>query len=366
MKEKINAVFFANGMRKRMLDETGGKENLEKVFKLFIGVDKLCKPWDYHREFDDKIIDGQKFFEVLDIKDLKKILSEHNIQYALLVGFAGALYKKSTKIIWELSKRNIQYGYFENRTDLNKIIGIKKTKSFTIRALAARVLKNIYVGFFRFFISSPKHLFTSYSKKLLFLNKSTKLIPIPHREVFIAKKQPEINPGYRYFVYLHQPIRQYYDKETSERIFELIQQSISAIARKTAFKPIVCLHPNTKEDELDYFKQHFFSKKGKTASFCRNAEFLLGHSSISVNYGYIFKKPAALLDLEHFKYRNARVKKMAEIHQLPIVKIQGEKLSYFEPVLPSNKKIHSIIGKKFDSGFRYEEIIGKAIQKMDQ
>lgn len=366
MSEKKNIILFANGMRKRMLDETGGMENLAKVFSVFVGVDKICKPWDFNRAFDDKVIDNKQCFEVNDLLGLTKILNENNVKYALLVGFAGALYRKNTKIIRELSKRNIQYGYFENRADLNKIIGKKKNKSISIRTLAGKVLKNIYVGLFRFSVYPPKHLFTSYSKKLLFVNKTTKLISIPHREVYIARNQPEINPGFRYFVYLHQPISQYFDIDVSAKIFELIQQSLIALSQKTGFRPIICLHPNTKEDELDFFKKHFFTEKGKTASYCGNAEFLLGHYSISVNYGYIFRKPIVLLELGHSEYRNARVKEIAETHRLPVISLHGEKLNFFEPVLPSNEKIHSIIGKEFKPGYRYEVVIEEAMQALFQ
>ena len=361
--QKNNIILFANGLRERILLETGGIIDLSELFHFFIGVDTLIKPWESKMNFKDKKINSSIFIEISSIDELKKFLSLNKVKYALLVGFIGADFRNHMKILQVLNRYNIKYGYFENRSDLNKIIQepiiVKKNIIESLRKIYPKLLKKYYY----YTIPPALHFFSSFEKSIGRMNESTKKISIPHREVYFAKKAPLVNEPSAFFIYLHQPIDLYIKSENViQTIYETIKYSLNIIEVTYGLKAIICCHPNISQREFDFFSSHFKSVLFSTPSYMRNCDFFLAHTSISVNYAYIFQKKGALAIMDQDVYNeNHRIFAMSKLHKLDVWKFGEKKVDIGHLVSPSNERIKPILETKNNLEKRYIDILREVI-----
>lgn len=365
---KSNAVIFANGLRKRMILETGGQESLNQNFSYFIGLDAWLKPWDYNRNFEDKIIDKEHFFEFINLKQLDSFLTERNIKNVMLVGFAGSILWRILPLIRLISKYQITYFYFDNRIDLNKRLKSFASTSpnkheFTLKQKVTRsLIPFLYRKFFG--LRKPKANLLSHDVFLPLSNASTN-ISIPHREVYRLLYEPAPSNNQDYILYLYTAtVRRYENKEDVINMMKIVRRNLSKLQEKYDRKVIVSLHPNNSDFEYEYFNQHFETYKVGSAGLARNAYFIVTHYSIAINFGYVINKPFILAKVEDGIFRNNIVDEWAQLHNLPILTFTADKeLPINEkPRVPSNKHVSKLLNIGNYDARRYEEIIAEVLK----
>jgi hypothetical protein len=364
---KNNAVLFANGVRQRIIIESGGIESLRQNFLYFIGFDSWLKPWDYNRKFEDKIIDNNEFFEFYNIDNLHAFLSQNRIENIMLVGIYGSILWRILPLLRLFSKLNIEYFYFDNRIDLNKALNNIYNKSSLRedsfkKIVTRRTIPLIYFNFFR--LKRPKYSLISHNVFLPFF-KSDKVKLIPHRELYRLQFE-EIDCSHKdYILYLYTHTIKIYNCDADLINFlKIIKSNLNKfqfVYRKTV---IVSLHPNSSSFEFDFFSNEFATFRKGSAALSRNASFIIAHYTMGINFGYVINKPFYLAQVDDGIFPNHIVKEWALLHNLPLLTFkEDQELVINEgPRIPSNKNVSTLLNIGNYDNRRYEEIIAEVLE----
>ncbi|MGY6560078.1 MAG: hypothetical protein ACXIT9_12435 [Nitritalea sp.] len=363
-----NLVIFANGLRKRMINESGGQESLNQNFTYFIGFDAWLKPWDYHRDFQDKLIDNQYFLEFTNLDQFRLFLNSKNINCIMIVGLAGSVLWRVLPLLRLISDFKIHYFYFDNRIDLNKkLISVTSKRSVSYRDSVKNILSyNVIPCLYRFIfrVRKSKGCLISHNVYLPYVAKTSHIF-IPHREVYrlLYELSPSSNDDYILYLYTA-TVRIYSSREEVLKMMEIVKDNLLVIQKIYNKKVIVSLHPNNSEYEQKFFSKFFETYNVGSAGLARNAYFIISHYSIAINFGYVINKPFILAKVDDGNFKNNIVDDWAELHHLPVVmfKANPSSLIKLSPSVPTNLHVRKILNlENFDTR-RYEKIISDFIK----
>jgi hypothetical protein len=172
-------------------------------------------------------------------------------------------------------------------------------------------LKRIYVHLLRKikFIRRYDNVFATGAHASQALNNSHNVIPINNfdydRYLTIPDSPSSIGDS-RYCVFLDDGITSSPDLKIlnikpidSSLYFEKINDYINDIEQKNQLKVVVALHPKTVESE-HLFKNRLCIKY-KTGQLIKDSEFVITHTSSSVSYAVLFKKPILFIFTDEIK-----------------------------------------------------------------
>lgn len=343
-----NIIIFANGLRERIIRETGGFEVLNSFFDVFIGADKMLKPHDWQLNFQDKLESNAKNYHLENINELKDICAINSINKALLVGFGGSKYREYLKILRILSKNNISYYYFDNRIDLNKRLlrFYNKTDIPLKQRLVSIPFRKLYSFAYQkvFGVSSPVKAFLSHKVNLEYLTDDCihLILHREHHRCLFEEKHVAL-PFKKYIIYVATTTVRGYTHVERLEMLSIIKKSLKKIEKEYGLPVLVALHPNYVQIEKDTLSKYFTVIDKNTAAYCREAEFILTHHSISINFGYMLSKPVLLAEIKHNSFNNYLTRKWAEIHNLPITTFGSVPFKKINPAIPSSEYAQEIM-----------------------
>jgi len=89
----------------------------------------------------------------------------------------------------------------------------------------------------------------------------------------------------------------------SKNYYDELQLFLNNIEKLFNRKVIFCAHPRSKKDSL-YLQNFKNVKYNKTAEYSKNADLVIGHDSISLNFPILFKRPILLVKVSGMELTN--------------------------------------------------------------
>lgn len=304
----MKAIFFANGFRKRIVDESGGIEGLDELFDLFVDTSAFMKPWEVQRGFDD-LLQHKKLTVLKNEGEIHNLLKKHGIEYVLIVGFDGSLNRK--KVSEAINSAGAKYGILYIRKDFQKFL-LRKSKTNIINSIkktAKALLKNCLA---KEPLPIPAtHYFSNEPKAIGFpeVNTRTKKIIVNYRDYYLSiNHQRPLSEKYVVFLDQAFPFHNienhkikgaplFYDDQMTDQYYASLCAYLEKLSKYLGLFVVVCLHPNCPEKYRKFFPNHFKVVRHETGRYAKFAEVVVAHNSTSISLSYIYKRKSVSLAL---------------------------------------------------------------------
>lgn len=289
--EPKKAILFANGVRERILRETGGHEPIFEYFDYVLDASRLMKPWESKAGFDDFVHNDTKLHSFSQLDQLDLFLNSKEVTYLLLVGADYA--KHLVEVTENLRTHRVRWGYLYNR---GNFLGFAESRGGWRMRPLLRIGANSFVrdpcGYARHYFSNVFN-----PGKFVGISAFTRRVKINYRDYYFLQETPSRpNRDDPYLVFLDQSLpvyfQGYYDNETVvEEYYQHLNEYLAQISREYCAPVVVCLHPNAAARYREYFDSSFRVVGNATAAYVRKAKMIVTHYSLSVSYAVMLRKP---------------------------------------------------------------------------
>ena len=269
-------------------------------------------------------------FESLKIFNNEKVLyykikSLTKSDLVLMFGFRGLKYLKLHRI---LSSSKADYVI----PMINAIPTHDEWKDLSLEKILRKILKNIFfmlfkIGFVRIksarfaIIASKKAIFQNY-----FIGKSTELIwthTLDYDLYLKERNKKTKEKNIAVFLDEYQPFHPDWillgvaGKLNPDRYFNLLNTFFDIVEKKTGLKVVIAAHPRSKYEEHKgcWGKRKWY--RGKTIQLVKQAKLVIAHSSISIGFANLFRKPIIFIndaELNKMPVSCYLIKAMSEAH----------------------------------------------------
>jgi len=370
----MKAIFFANGFRKRIVDESGGLDGLDELFDFFVDTAAFMKPWEEQSDFDD-LLDHRKLVKLTNENKIKSFLENNEIHYALLVGFDGALKKK--EVAEAINEAGTKYGILHIRKDFQKFFLRKKSQSNKSRSILVKIKKAIKAFILRTgkkdeTFPAPLHFISNLPNDKNFpgVNKNTKKIFVNYRDYYLSvNHQRALSEKYAVFLDQAIPFHNlknhkvkgaplHYDENMTQKYYTSLSSYLHELSDALGLKIVICLHPNCPEKYRKYYPKDFIVVRHETGRYAKYADIIVTHGSTSISLAYIYNIKAVLLALpevmtektiEKLVYRSEKFG--ITLHKYPI-----ENISFNTITPPKNAAIKNFLVPKPESNCLITEL----------
>lgn len=287
----MKAALFANGVRERILHETGGRQEVFDYFDFVVDMSRLMKPWESQAGYEDFVQHEMKLHSIGELRELEVFLRNTKIKYALLVGADYA--KHLTEVTQILRENRARWGYLYNRGDFRSFI------TFGLGYRLRLMLKSVRNSLQLDPCAYARHYFSNFFHPGKFVGVSllTRKVKINYRDYYFlqdAPAPPDHDRDYSVFLDQSPPMydREYYQNtEVVEEYYRHLNEYLSHVSATYSTDIVVCLHPNAPEKLRTYFDPAFRVVRNATASYAKHAKLLVTHYSLAVSFGIMLRKP---------------------------------------------------------------------------
>ncbi len=304
---RVYGVVFCNGLRERIVQESGGLSELLRIFDCLIDASALMKPWECGRYTD--YIETTNSYVVKDLEQFRAIILEKKLTHVLIIGLAGSV--AITEIARLIQNAGIKWGYLENRGDYAKSFDLYNSKNSNLNRFFKKTL-GVIKNNIKYLGVRPGFVLTNTTRDgvLCGLGSRPKIFYVNYRDYY-CKSNKKLEEDIPYFIFLDQALpfhfsifgknlkedAGFYDQTLAREYVELLVSYLNSLSAETGLRPIMCFHPNSPEWYEKMFPSNIKVVKYQTGDLAQNAKFMVSHFSNSLSYSYIFKKKVILLDI---------------------------------------------------------------------
>lgn len=297
------AVVFANGVRERMLSESGGSEVLSELFETFVDVSPFAKPWEWKSRYDDRVA-GEHVLRLDTAEDARIFFDKRAFDYVLVVGLEWSEQRRA--LVDAVSGSD--WGILFVRGDMRDLSNGRRYDTQGILGLRQRLRH--WQRRKKTTAKPPRHLFTNELGAFDFpeVTPQTDIIPVNHNDADSLYKAVAID-GPQVIAFLDQAVTHTFadnDSVAEERFFDTqkaaayhaaVNACLSDLSNKTGHPVAVCLHPNAPSAYAEAFDPAFRIVRGDTPGVLQNAALALTHNSMTTGFCHLLSVPTLLLDL---------------------------------------------------------------------
>lgn len=298
------AVLFCNGLRQRMLEESGGLAALSEVFDCFIDTSAFSKPWEHRQSYGDRV-SLENSVALQSIEEAEAFFANTRFSYVLFVGLE---WSEERDALVRCVARNVQnWGILFVRGDMRDL--------FRGRKYDHRWLWRWKKWRRAFWQAAPEATATHYFSNELSatdfreIGKDTQIIAVNHIDSHFADQAvpEEAETG---IVFLDQAltytyadseanvfVERFFDTAKAERHFEHLNAYLRHLAAVTDQPVTICLHPNWPENRPVLYDPDFRITRKRTVPCLMRASMAITHSSMATGFCHMLRIPTALLTL---------------------------------------------------------------------
>ncbi|MEE4295531.1 MAG: hypothetical protein V2J20_02810 [Wenzhouxiangella sp.] len=301
------AVVFCNGVRQRMIDESGGLETLSSIFDVFVDVSAFAKPWEFEQSYDDRV-KPESTVTLRDPEVARAFFAKERFDYVLVVGLEWS--KARAELVAAIGANSGAWGLLFIRGDLRDLFRGRNydDRWFTLpRRALRRKRAHLPPG-----IPPASHYFSNEISGFEFpevVRGVTRTIPVNHIDWhFLAAAEPAEGPPS--LVFLDQAItftfanapnnlhaERFFDDKLRAAHLDLVNDYLRHLGKRTGLPVVVCLHPNWPSSAPAPYDPSFTCVRKQTVNWLLNCRLAVTHTSMATGFCHLLKVPTVLLDL---------------------------------------------------------------------
>lgn len=309
----MKAVCFVNGFRKRIVQEAGGLDGLDKLFDIFVDPSSFMKPWEKQRAFEDSL-SHEKLVVVNNENELGELIRKHGITYLLFIGLEDS--RKISEVLTLIATHDAEYGILNIRKDFFNFFStnISDTCLGRVEHHLVKMKKEVIALIRSMRLPAPKHLITNEPEVLTYpkINRNTIVKTVNYRDYYLSFNYTERPIEENYAVFLDQAypdfyssthgidrIIKYYTEEKTNLYYDLVNSYLKHLSKKLNLKIVVCLHPNSPAILKHHFLDEFTTIMYETGKYAKFADVIVTHDSNTVSYGFMYDVKTVMLLFEN-------------------------------------------------------------------
>ncbi|MCU4654172.1 hypothetical protein N8I71_15105 [Roseibacterium sp. SDUM158016] len=338
------AVVFCNGVRQRMIDESGGLDALSPIFDVFIDVSAFAKPWEYEQSYEDRVT-PETTVSLRTPEEAHSYFAAERFDYVLVVGLEWS--KARAELVASIGATARAWGILFVRGDLRDLFRGRQydDRWFNLpRRALRRKRAHLPKG-----IPPATHYFSNETKGFEFpevVPGVTHTVPVNHIDWhYLARAEPAEGPPA--LVFLDQAVtftfadapnnlhaERFFDAELQAAHLDLVNDYLRRLRDQTGLPVVVCLHPNWPSSAPSPYDATFTSVRKQTVNWLMNCRLAVTHTSMATGFCHLLNVPTVLLDLPrnlmpdevYFDLRKKAKAERLPVHRWPAAHLPTERV----------------------------------------